>query len=123
MPQINFLTIQVHDMDVALQFYVDILGFNVRMKDDYPHFVLLEHEPFPIAVHAPGERNTLEYGRHANTVIGISADDLAAKLDELKQRGVDLIHDSPKRFIFGLYAALRDPSGNIIELIEFKKQD
>ncbi|MBX3064293.1 MAG: VOC family protein [Anaerolineae bacterium] len=122
MPQISFLTIQVHDMDVALQFYVDILGFSVRMKEDYPHYVLLDHDPFPIAIHAPGERNTAEYDKHANTVIGIGVIDIVSKLADLKARGVDLIHDAPKRFKFGLYAALRDPSGNIIELIEFKQK-
>ncbi len=118
MTQICFTTIHVQDMEKALDFYVNKLGFEVHKRDHFPHFVSLKHNLYPIALHQVEKAITLDYPNQAQAVLGISVENLQAKLDELRAQGVDLIHTTPQRFFAGYYAALRDPSGNVHELIE-----
>jgi len=39
----------------------------------------------------------------------------------LKRQGVAILHDQPEPCPVGVYAAVRDPAGNVLELIEYKK--
>ncbi len=47
-------------------------------------------------------------------------DDLESSLKDLKSKGVELIHETPQDCPVGVYAAFRDPFGNVHELIEFR---
>jgi len=53
-------------------------------------------------------------------MINIETDDLAATLNSLKEKGVELIHQTPQKCPVGVYAAFKDPFGNVHELLEFR---
>lgn len=108
-------------MEKALDFYSSKLGFEVTKRDHYPHFVLLKHEAYPIALHQVEKTLALDYPQQAQTVLDISTNNLEATIADLCTKGVEMIHTTPQRFFAGYYAALRDPSGNIHELIELNK--
>lgn len=116
MATICFTTILVDDMAKALNFYVDLLGFRVIKRDHYPQFVLLQQDTHPVALHQTETRADA-----ANQVIlGIATDDLEVTLADLGARGAALIHTRPQKFFSGHYAALRDPAGNTLELIQWQ---
>jgi catechol 2,3-dioxygenase-like lactoylglutathione lyase family enzyme len=119
MPKICFTTIMVDDMAKALGFYADKLGFEVIKRDHYPDFVLLKHN-YPIALHQVTQSAVVDYPNQTGVVLGIAVDDLAETIQRLSQQGVDFIHTSPQKFLAGWYAALRDPAGNVHELIQLQ---
>ena len=104
-------------MAKALEFYADKLGFEVVKRDHYPDFVLLKHD-YPIALHQVKQSASVNYPNQTGVVLGIAVDDLAEAIQRLSQQGVDFIHISPQTFLAGWYAALRDPAGNVHELIQ-----
>ncbi len=53
------------------------------------------------------------------TVIGIATDDVEAAAKRLKTMGADLITTEPQEFPGGRFIAVRDPAGNVVELLEF----
>jgi len=119
MPTICFTTILVNDMAKALDFYANKLGFEVIKRDHYPHFVLLKHD-YPIALHQVDKVAQIDYPNQTGVILGIAVDDLAASIQHLSQQGVEFIHQAPQKFLAGWYAALRDPAGNVRELIQFQ---
>jgi catechol 2,3-dioxygenase-like lactoylglutathione lyase family enzyme len=106
-------------MDAAIDFYSNILGFEIKTKDYYPELVLLEHEGPALLLCKVQKKANIDYPSEAQTLINIQVDDLRKSMLELKAKGVEFIHTEPQTCPAGIYAALRDPFGNVMELIEF----
>ncbi|HEX9563489.1 MAG TPA: VOC family protein [Gemmatimonadaceae bacterium] len=118
MPHIAAISIYVDDMDKAIAFYRDTLGFGVRARP-VPFITELEHDGTALILCQAEQPSPMEYPVSGGTVIGIAETDIAARARELAASGVDLIHTSPQDFPGGQYIALRDPAGNVVELLEF----
>lgn len=119
MNKLSFTTILVDNMDKALEFYVGLLGFEIIKKDHhYPKFVVVQQESFPIALHYVENLERTE----SRVILGIAVDDLAKTLEELKTKDVQMIHSTPQKFFGGLFAGIYDPSGNMLELIQWDEE-
>jgi glyoxylase I family protein len=109
---VHHVSINVEDVEAALEFYVDTLG--MRPRDDRPDF------GFPGAwldagnqqLHLIGAATPPAKGQH----FAIRVDDLTAVVSELRARGVEV--SEPMTVGASLQAFLHDPSGNQIELHE-----
>ena len=109
---VHHVSINVEDVDAALDFYVNTLGLTRR--DDRPDF------GFPGAwldagsqqVHLIGGSVPPAKGQH----FAIRVDDLAATVEELRSRGLEV--SDAMRVGANLQAFLNDPAGNQIELHE-----
>jgi lactoylglutathione lyase len=117
-PRICVVQINVPDMDRALDFYTDVLGFAVRSRASYPFAVVLEQEGFTFLLAKCERGASADYPDGAQILIDIETADLAATLRDL-QRGVDLVHTEPQPCPPGLYAAFRDPFGNVLEYLQY----
>ncbi len=118
MPSIAAVSIYVDDMEKAITFYRDVLGFAVRARP-VPFITELEHEPNALIL-CQAERPTRnDYPNAAGTVVGLATDNVAARAQDLATKNVELVHDTPQDFPGGKYIALRDPAGNVVELLEF----
>ena len=109
---LHHVSINVRDVDEALQFYREVLGLQER--DDRPNF------PFAGAwldlgdqqVHLLHKSVPEELGQHFAMV----AEDLSASVAELRAKGIEVTDPEP---VGGnLQAFLHDPSGNRVELQE-----
>jgi lactoylglutathione lyase len=110
MPKIAAVSIYVDDMDKAIAFYRDILGFAVRARP-VPFITELEHDA-PALILCQAERPARsDYPNAAGTVVGIASTNVAARAQELARKKVDLVHTTPQDFPGGKYIALRDPAG------------
>jgi len=118
MPKLSMIVINVCDMDKAVEFYCDKLGFVVHSRKLYPNMVRLEHEAVPIILYRVPSPANLDYPKRAQTLLNFDTKDLVASIRELKTRGVVFIHDQPQPCPIGVYAAFRDPFGNVHELLE-----
>ena len=121
MPKIGIIQISVSDMDRAIDWYCENLGFAVS-KDHYhyPVAVDLVHEGCRLLLHRADRSTDIDYPHVSQTLICFETNDIAKSLDNLKHKGVELIHDTPQEFPAGLYAGFRDPFGNVHEFVEFR---
>jgi lactoylglutathione lyase len=118
-PRICVVQVNVTDMDKAIDFYTDVLGFSVESRASYPFAVVLEQDAFTFLLAKCDRSATVDYPHVAQTLINIETADIAGALDELQAKGVDLIHSEPQPCPPGLYAAFRDPFGNVLELLQY----
>jgi catechol 2,3-dioxygenase-like lactoylglutathione lyase family enzyme len=107
-------------MDRALEFYCDKLGFAVDSRKYYPDVVELKHEGIPLILYKVQRPAQLDYPNSAQILLSLETHNLDATLNELKSKGVDLLHETPQDCPVGVYVAIRDPFGNVLELLEFR---
>lgn len=118
-PQVCVLGINVTDIEQALAFYCDKLGFTVKQQWG-DEIVQLEHEGLPVILQQVEAPIELDYPRVAQSVLGFQTPDLVTTMTELKAKGVELLYDSPQPFPAGIFTAFRDPFGNVHELLQFQ---
>jgi glyoxylase I family protein len=107
---VDHVSINVDDVDAALEFYVDALG--LKPRPDRPDF------GFPGAwldagaqqVHLIGAAPPPDRGQH----FAVLVDDLDAAVADLRAKGIDVSEPAPVGT--GRQSFLRDPSGNQVEL-------
>jgi len=119
MPRICLVQLHASDMDTPLDFYAGTLGFSVASRELYPEIVKLRHEALPIVLYRVEAVSALPYRSAGQTIINIETDDLQRELDRLLALGVEVIHHTPVPCPVGVYAGIRDPFGNILELLEY----
>ena len=121
MPKVSMIQINVSDLDKAIDWYCKTLGFELS-EEHYHHPVAVDlvHEGCRLLLHRADKPAHIDYPNVAQTLICIEVDNLAAKMNDLKSRGVELIHDTPQKFPAGVFIAIRDPFGNVHELVEFQ---
>jgi catechol 2,3-dioxygenase-like lactoylglutathione lyase family enzyme len=121
MPRVCVIQINVGDMDEAIRFYCDILGFEVKDRQWYPHIVQLEHDGVPLILNKVDRSANIDYPDQAQTLLNIETEDLARAIEELRENNVELLHDTPQDCPVGIFVGFRDPFGNVHELLEFRK--
>ena len=119
MPKISAISIYVHDIKQAETFYRDLLGFNVAGRPA-PFLVELEHDGVPLVLCAAERPASGHYSKDSATVLGIASDDVVKQAAALRAKGATVLFDEPQEFPVGQFNAVKDPSGNVIELLEFR---
>jgi len=112
------ITIYVHDMKSAVDFYTTKLGFMVVHSSDC--IVHLDTDGPTVILEKAATPNVAQYPKASQVVLAMSTEDLKTTASELRAADVVFIHDTPMDFPGGIFMAFRDPSGNVIELLQFK---
>jgi catechol 2,3-dioxygenase-like lactoylglutathione lyase family enzyme len=116
--------ITVHDQDVALAFYRDVLGLEVRNDVPLEDFrwltvgapggdgveIVLEAPEMGRAEIAPELRTMLAKGNLAGAMFAV--DDLDATFEKVRASGADIMQEPTDMFYGVRDCAFRDPSGN-----------
>jgi len=108
----------VHDLLLSKDFYIDTLG--LTLVEEHADCIKLkagEHEV--IMFQGTMEATHYEHGYNSNSSLVLTVSNLDEKISELKSKGVVFIHKSPNENRWGRYAAFKDPSGIVNELMEF----
>jgi len=114
----------VDDVEAALKFYVDVLGFTVAEKWG-PVFAIVERKGLRLWISGPGTsaRKAMPDGKKPgpggwNRAV-VEVEDLAALVPELKKQNVTFrneILEGPG----GKQVLIEDPSGNPLELFQHR---
>lgn len=118
----------VHDVDAAIGFYRDQLGFGVEIHPA-PTFAMLSRGDLRLLLSAPstegGGGQIMPDGRRPEpggwNRISLEVSDLSAEVQRLRAAGVHFRNDRVKG-IGGDQILIEDPSGNPVELFEPKAQ-
>ncbi|MGN6198022.1 VOC family protein [Humibacter sp.] len=123
MPSVSVRYI-VHDVDEAIAFYVDRLGFRLVMHPA-PAFAMLSHGELRLVLSAPSggpgggaamPDGTLPQPGGWNR-FSLEVDDLDARVERLREQGVRMRNEIVDG-VGGRQILIEDPSGNPIELFE-----
>lgn len=110
----------VHDVDAAIEFYRDRLGFDLDMHPA-PGFAALHKDELSLLLNAPGAGGAGTAGGHPEpggwSRFQLVVEDLAATVDRLRRDGATFRGDVVEGK-GGSQVILEDPSGNAIELFE-----
>lgn len=118
MPSIASVSIYVDDMNAAVDFYTRQLGFKVASRPA-PVIVELESTGLSLVLCQAERRVTQSYPDGTGTVLGLVTLDAAADAARLENAKADLVIKTPEAFPAGRFIAVRDPAGNVVELLEF----
>jgi catechol 2,3-dioxygenase-like lactoylglutathione lyase family enzyme len=123
MPEVSVRYI-VHDVDTAIEFYRDKLGFSLVMHPAAA-FAMLQRGALRLVLSAPGggpgggqamsDGSLPEPGGWNRFAIEVS--DLTATVDELRAQGVRFRNEIVTG-VGGRQVLAEDPSGNLVELFE-----
>ena len=103
----------VQDMDRAVRFYQDVLGFSLMRRDD-GMWAELDGGPIRLALHGTRDGAAVEPG---GSVAAFRVDDLDTTVQALKGKDVEVVHQGEVEG-YGRFALFPDPDGNLIEIIE-----
>lgn len=110
----------VADLDAAVEFYCDDLGFDEELRPALT-FAMLYHGDLRLLLSVPGTAHALPDGTLPDpggwNRIVLQVPDLAAAVDALHARGVRFRHEMVTS-VGVRHALLEDPSGNPVELFE-----
>jgi predicted enzyme related to lactoylglutathione lyase len=113
--------INVHNIDEAIDFYTEKLGFEIGSRDLYPNLIPLKNAGVYLILSRVEHPTIIDYPNQAQSLINFQTDDLAFTIESLRNKGVKFFHDKPQPCPVGVFAAFKDPSGNVHEFIEFKQ--
>jgi catechol 2,3-dioxygenase-like lactoylglutathione lyase family enzyme len=116
--EINYLTVRVHSLAAALNFYKDELGLvpnNVILNITKPYAVLTDKEHTDLLLIEDRDISS-------NPRIILNTDDCLKSYHELKEYGISF-SQHPDYTSFGLVAEFTDPFGNECALIEKRDYD
>ena len=108
----------VHDLEVSKHFYINILGLELTEKhNDCLKLMIGGHKVLMFQ----GTKESIKYdhGYNANSTLVFTVQNLDEKIIELKSKGIVFVHTTPNQNIWGRYAAFKDPSGIIHEIMEY----
>jgi predicted enzyme related to lactoylglutathione lyase len=110
-------TIWSEDLNKLLPFYRDVLGLTVRLQT--PAFVVFGEvgaPAFALGTHSEVRGRNADPARH---MVGLLTDDVTADWKRLKAGGVEFVED-PKDYGNLWIATLKDPEGNLVQLLQIK---
>ena len=103
------ITLMVADMDSAIQFYTEVLGFTLKNRYGN-HWADIEAPGLSIGIHPAHP-----YVRYGDSMsIGLKVADLSKAVEELKAKGVEFEERDDTQVQLANFI---DPSGNALYLI------
>lgn len=127
---LEHIGIAVEDIDRSLQLYRDILGFSVEKEETLPEMGIkvamlpIGDTEIELIQGITQESTIYQFVQKKGEGIhhlAFTVDDLEGKLQELKEKGIRLIDEVPRRGVEGKAIAFLHPSatgGTLIELVE-----
>jgi len=116
--QVCVISIYVPNLNKAIDFYTNTLGFELN-KQYGPNIASLVHGELPIILE---ENNNITFNQDnkiTGVVLGLRTEDIYETVKFLKEKKVDFIVDEPTNCPPGKYISFKDPFGNILEFLQF----
>jgi lactoylglutathione lyase len=110
-------TIWSEDLNRLLPFYRDVVGLKVRIQT--PGFVVFGEPDAPalgLGTHSEVHGRNADPARH---MVGLLTDDVDADTKRLKAAGVEFVEE-PTDYGHLKMSTLRDPEGNLVQMLQLK---
>jgi catechol 2,3-dioxygenase-like lactoylglutathione lyase family enzyme len=120
--------VQVHDPDLALAFYRDVLGLELRndvANDDFRWITLGAASQPSVSIvltnylhGSPADHDAIAalLAKGALNGVNFHTDDLDATFEKVRASGADVVQEPADQFWGARDFAVRDPSGNLVRV-------
>lgn len=120
-PTVYNVGAQVSEISAARAFYENLLGFEVLTEIYYPPVIPYKVNGLQLILHDSGETPAQTvYPQGSQTLLTLVVPDLSEALARLRAAGFATLREKDVNSPVGRYNAVRDPDGNVIELLEWK---
>lgn len=117
--QVCVISIYVPNLNQAIDFYTNTLGFELN-KQYGPNIASLVHGELPIILEENNNTASNLENKITGVVLGLRTEDIYETAKFLKEKKVDFIIDEPTICPPGKYISFKDPFGNILEYLQFE---
>ena len=115
--QVCVISIYVPNLNQAIDFYTNTLGFELH-KQYGPMLASLVNGSLPLVLE---ENDIANNNQSASGVaLGLQTEDIYGKVKFLKEKEVNFIIEEPTDCPPGKFISFRDPFGNILEYLQFE---
>jgi catechol 2,3-dioxygenase-like lactoylglutathione lyase family enzyme len=115
------LRIQVTDLGAAEQFYTRALGFAIVRGAGGGTGAVLRNGAVELHLRQVAKPAPAHYPGDAEIHVNFEVKSLAATIKDLAAAGVPTVEGSPQPAAIGTYVTIKDPAGNIHQLLELTK--
>ncbi|HSG98692.1 MAG TPA: VOC family protein [candidate division Zixibacteria bacterium] len=120
-PTVYNVGAQVSAISAARAFYEGLLGFEVLTEKYYPPVIPYKVNGLQLILHESGETPAqAAYPQGSQTLLTLVVSNLDEALTRLRAAGFATLRAKDANSPVGRYNAVRDPDGNVIELLEWK---
>jgi len=119
MTQVCVISIYVPNLNEAIDFYTNTLGFELN-KHYGPKIASLVNGELPIILEENDNTTYTQDHHMTRVVLGLRTDDIYEMVKFLKEKKVHFIVEEPTNCPPGKYVSFSDPFGNILEYIQFE---
>lgn len=122
MLQIKMNQINVTNLEEAIKWYTEILGFRISKDHYYPPRAvdLVQKGVIRLILYQVEKTTKIDYPNEVQSIIIFETDDLKGTMAELTKKGVEFVYKDIIEFPAGVFNAFKDPFGNIHEIIQLK---
>ncbi len=120
-PKVFGVQTNVTDMAQAVDFYKNF-AFEVLTREYYPNVVPLKNREALLVLHKVARVTKTEL-TDARTTLNLAVGNLDAMINDLKKWEIEVLHKVPQKAAIGIWKSIRDPFGNIVNLIESNREE
>lgn len=122
MLEIAMNQINVSDLEEAITWYTEILGFEVSKDHYYPPQAvdLVQKGRIRLLLYKVDKTTEIDYPNEAQSVIIFKTNDLNKIMKDYRKKGVKFIYPEAIEFPAGIFNAFKDPYGNVHEIVQFR---
>ncbi len=122
MTSFSVIGIYVDDIEKAKDIYCNTLGFEVENTYDDGCIIQLKSDGPTVILETVEKPANTVYPDGSQVVLCVATDNIEKTSKEFRDKGVNFLHDGPQPFAAGRFMAMKDPAGNILELLEFRRE-
>ena len=115
---ISNVRIFVDDWREGIVFYRDVVGLPLAFVSETPPYAGFMAGSVTLMLEPGGDEHRALVGRF--TGISLATEDIAAEYQRLVDGGVEFLHASEKQAWGALLTHFKDPSGNVITVVEYR---
>ncbi|MFX1506251.1 MAG: VOC family protein [Promethearchaeota archaeon] len=121
MLEIAMNQINVTNLEEAIAWYTEVLGFELSKEHYYPPQAvdLIQKGGIRLLLYKVQKNTKIDYPNQAQSLIIFRTIDLKQIIKELTDKGVEFLYSEVKEFPAGIFTAFKDPFGNVHEIVEF----
>lgn len=121
MNQVCVISIYVPNLNEAIDFYTNTLGFELN-KQYGPKIASLVNGVVPIILEENDNTTYNQDNKTSRVVLGIQTNNIYETVNFLKERDVNFLIGEPTDCPAGKYISFSDPFGNILEYLQFENE-
>jgi lactoylglutathione lyase len=118
---LDFLSLQVKDINLSKEYYTKVLGFNLAQIQPQPNAIVLENDAGAVfAIKLPIDDIDKSYKLGFGITPWFAVTDIFALFENIKKNKGNLLQEQPQEGPFGIFFNTIDPDGYLLTFHQIK---